>query len=214
MAQFKEIEMSNENNAESAGLVEAQWHESLADRLNRKVNDLRYKVRAWATRKMLKKIVSWNSGNLVEHARRELPGFREGADEMDAYMANQIVELIAVFSSHGHSGFSAGFATSLFETLSRYKPLGPITGDDDEWVDVDYADHMKYQNKRCSQIFKDADGRAYDSQQKIFRDPDGCCYTNSKSRVYIEFPYTPKTEYVDVDAEGEPIATKDGESKE
>jgi len=48
------------------------------------------------------------------------------------------------------------------------------------------------------QVFKDADGRAYDIDGRVFREPNGCCYTSSDSRVYITFPYRPKTEYVDV----------------
>lgn len=41
-------------------------------------------------------------------------------------------------------------------------------------------------------------GKAYDINGKVFKESDGCCYTNKDSRVYIDFPYTPKTEYVKV----------------
>lgn len=36
----------------------------------------------------------------------------------------------------------------------------------------------------------------YDTEGRVFCDPDGICYTNRDSRVDITFPYTPKTEYV------------------
>ena len=60
------------------------------------------------------------------------------------------------------------------------------------------TDEGRWQNIRCSHVFKDGDGRAYDSTGRIFREPNGCCYTSRDSRVYIEFPYTPKREYVEV----------------
>lgn len=137
------------------------------------------------------------------HARRELPGLKPGANEMDVLMANQLLELLAVFSTHGHSGFSAPWAISMFSKLAKHEPLGPLTGESDEWGDVSEssgkAPGTYWQNIRASHVFKDEDGRAYDINGKIFRDPDGCTYTNRDSRVYIEFPYTPKTEIVDVD---------------
>ena len=145
----------------------------------------------------LKDLVKQESeSNYIKAAKRELPGFRDGADPMDKLMGEQILELLAVFSTHGHSGFSAPMAIAIFEKLANHKPLGPLTGEDSEWLDV--GDGM-IQNIRAGHVFKGSDGRAYDSNGKVFRMPDGCCYTNRDSRVYIEFPYTPKTEYVDVD---------------
>ena len=145
----------------------------------------------------LKELVKQESeSNYIANAKRELPGFRDGADEMDKLMGEQILELLAVFSTHGHSGFSAPIAISIFENLANHKPLGPLTGEDSEWSDV--GDGM-HQNIRASHVFKDGDGKAYDINGKVFRDPNGCCYTNRDSRVYVDFPYAPKTEYVDVD---------------
>jgi hypothetical protein len=83
--------------------------------------------------------------------------------------------------------------------LLRYEPLGPLTGEPDEWVDHGYC----MQNNRCSHVFKQADrfdGQAYDIQGKVFREPSGACYTCSDSFVPITFPYTPTTVYVDVPA--------------
>ena len=57
------------------------------------------------------------------------------------------------------------------------------------------------QNHRCSHVFKGPDGRAYDINGRIFCESNGCCYTSRDCRVYIEFPYTPKCEYVDVPSE-------------
>ena len=138
--------------------------------------------------------------NLLRHASSEFDAVWKEQDAMQDLMKNQLSELIEVFSTHGHSGFSAGYAISCFETLVRYKPLGPLTGDDDEWQEV--GDGV-FQNRRCGRIFKQAnrfDGQAYDINGKVFREPNGSCYTSSESMVPVTFPYTPTTEYVDVPA--------------
>jgi hypothetical protein len=139
------------------------------------------------------------SGNYLNHAKRELCGFKDGADEMDQMMANGIADLLGVFGAQGHSGFSAPHAVAIFERLALFKPIGPLTGEDEEWRDCGLQDGVM-QNIRASHVFKDPDGRAYDINGKVFREPNGCCYTSSESRVYIEFPYTPQVEYVDVPA--------------
>jgi hypothetical protein len=137
-------------------------------------------------------------GNLMAHARRELRhGLESKEDGPDRWMAHGLLQLLAVFSLHGHSGSSAPYCASAFADLARFQPLGPLTGADDEWIDHGYC----MQNNRCSHVFKQPDrfnGQAYDIQGRVFREPDGCCYTNSDSLVPITFPYRPKTEYVDV----------------
>lgn len=137
-------------------------------------------------------------GNLMAHARRELPP--ESDDEMQALMNQQLLQIVAVFSLHGHSGFSASYAVGALEKLLRFEPLGPLTGEPDEWFDHGHCQ----QNKRCSHVFKQPDrfnGQAYDIYGRIFREPDGSCYTSGESHVPITFPYTPKREYVDVHKE-------------
>ena len=85
----------------------------------------------------------------------------------------------------------------MFSDLGRFQPLTPLQGTPDEWNECASG---VWQNNRCSHVFKDADGRAYDIDGRIFREPNGCCYTNRESRVYVQFPYTPTREYVDVEA--------------
>ena len=150
--------------------------------------------------------------SLYKHALMELKfaGYfdpeegEEAMSGMNKMMADNVLELIEVFAKQGHSGFSASFCVGLFETLAKYKPLIPLTGRDDEWTDVaEMSGGPLWQNKRCSHVFKQGDGQAYDLDGKVFREPHGACYTSSESRVYITFPYTPKTEYVDVPASEE-----------
>ena len=105
-----------------------------------------------------------------------------------------------------------------------------ITGIDEEWVDVSsYGDSdsdIVYQNKRCSALFKNKDGRCWYLDAIIWKaqhdqtwggnailpneskwtNSDGkptvqfpCPGTNIKGYQYVKaFPFEPKTFYVDV----------------
>lgn len=137
--------------------------------------------------------------NLKNYARSELERAKMFSKDGDFYggmMGNAVMKLIDVFADEGHSGMSASVAVQLFERLARFEPITPLTGADDEWIEV--GDGL-FQNTRCSHVFKE-DGAAYDSEGRIFREPSGSCYTSRDSRVPITFPYTPKREYVDVQA--------------
>lgn len=133
--------------------------------------------------------------NLVEHAKKELQFLRTG-DEMNEAMYRHLIHMVNEFAKEGHSGFSAGYAISALEKLLRFEPLRPLTGESHEWVKV--GDNL-WQNNRCSRVFTDAEGNAYDIDGKVFIDPDGSAYTSEDSHVNITFPYTPHTEFVDVD---------------
>jgi hypothetical protein len=129
-------------------------------------------------------------------------GMYDSGDEMNDAMCEHILKMVDVFAEEGNSGFSANYAINILQKLLRCEPLSPLTGEDDEWDDI--SDHFEgrevYQNKRLSRVFKDGkDGQAYDNQGKVFVEPDGCCYTSRDSRVYIDFPYTPKTKYIQVE---------------
>ncbi|AMO57353.1 hypothetical protein GZ77_15775 [Endozoicomonas montiporae] len=135
--------------------------------------------------------------SLIAHAKKEfeIAGW-PGDDEMQKMMCDCLLELLETFSKQGHSGFSAPYCLEHFDKLARFQTISPLTGEDDEWVDV--GDGM-FQNKRDSTVFKE-NGEAYWLDGKIFRDKDGCTYTNSDSRVPVTFPWVrPESEIVDVD---------------
>ena len=138
--------------------------------------------------------------NYIKHAEMEFKaaGWDLEQDEMQKLICDQVCELLEVFGKHGHSGTSAPYAINLFKKLAMFEPIAPLTGDDWEWNEIG---ENTWQNKRCSHVFKGADGQAYDNEGKIFRDKDGCCYISKKSRVNVEFPYKPKSEYVDSEDE-------------
>lgn len=138
---------------------------------------------------------------LVEYAKSELARIGDEDDEMQKAMNDGLIQIVEVFASQGHSGFSGGYAIAALEKLLRFEPLTPLTGEDDEWTILDYDDDLRAQNKRCSRIFRRADGTAYDIEGRVFRDSEGMTYTNRDSRTEVTFPYVPTTEIVDVPAD-------------
>lgn len=137
--------------------------------------------------------------NLTDFARDELTRaglFSEGSD-YDGMLGDAVMRLVNVFADEGHSGMSASMAVSIFKRVALFEPLTPLTGDEDEWG-APFDGNGGRQNKRCSHVFMDVNGNAYDIQGKIFREPSGSCYQSGDSRVSVIFPYTPTTEYVDV----------------
>ena len=138
---------------------------------------------------------------ICAHADRELRHVGlspEAEDGPNKWAYDNVMALMRVFAGQGHSGFSASYVRGLFHKLANYEPLGPLTGEPDEWNEVSPG---LYQNKRCSRVFKEGD-KVWDIDGKVFRDRGGVTFTNINSRVEIMFPYTPKTEVVDVGPEG------------
>jgi len=154
--------------------------------------------------------------SLLSYAESELDhiGLTE-EDEYNGMMRKHILHMIKEFADEGHSGFSAQYAIDILSKLLSFKPLTPLTGEDDEWCDVsEYSGTTTYQNKRCFSVFKEGkDGEAYNIDGKVFwewyKDEDGNAFKSyygcRDSRVPVTFPYTvpeePIYEYRQSDAE-------------
>lgn len=111
--------------------------------------------------------------------------------EMQQAVTKDILDIYNIFKSQQHSGSSAAYILGLLDRLLRYIPVTPLTGENTEWNKLEYTDDICYQNKRCPQVFKDSDGKAYNVEGKAFSNDNGhTWYTNKDSRVYITFPYT------------------------
>lgn len=128
----------------------------------------------------------------------------EYCDEMQGMICAHVLKLLDVFADEGHSGSTAPYSIDLFSKLASFKPIVPLTGEDWEWCDVsEYGCEPKWQNKRDGRVFKDSDGRAYDIDGVVFyewfedenHERHKSFFTSRESRVYVTFPYTPKTEY-------------------
>ena len=136
--------------------------------------------------------------DLVDYAKSELKkiGMIDSGEPYNDAVTESILELIKTFSNQGHSGFTAPYTIRMFSRLAMFKPLTPLTGEDDEWHETEPG---HYQNNRYSAVFKDKDGIAYDIHGKVFSDDGGeTWYSSSDSRVNVTFPYTvpDKPEYV------------------
>lgn len=152
--------------------------------------------------------------SILDYTKRELDiiGMTEDSpDEMNQMMRKHILHMVQEFANEGHSGFSAKYALEILGNVLDFKPLTPLTGEDSEWIELDYGDDISFQNNRCSTVFKHNDGQAYDINGKVFwdwyTDEGGNKYksyfTSKDSRVYIQFPYTPTTEYIEADSNRE-----------
>ena len=137
---------------------------------------------------------------LMEFAKDELTraGLFDADSDYNGEVGKAVMRLMEQFAEDGHSGASAAYTIGLFERLAKFEPLTPLTGEDDEWTEVgEQNGGPLFQSKRCPHVFKDNTG-AYDIQGRVFREPDGCCFTSGDSRVPVTFPYVPKSEYVDI----------------
>lgn len=120
--------------------------------------------------------------SIIEHAKAELK-----LANVDPATANKIVTDMEAFFDEYDSG---GAVAAMFHTIDdatmrrlvAAKPLTPLTGTDDEWMEV--ADGV-FQNRRCSSVFKENDG-AYDIDIPGHR------------RFPVTFPYMPDRAVVDM----------------
>lgn len=175
-----------------ASIPQFGWYRRTTQRIERAVYD-------WRLRRLHRLLVALTpDSNYVKHCRRELASwFAEGEDSPNRWVADGTERMLRLFATEGHSGSSAPFAIAVLKAIAMFEPWGPLTGAESEWGEPFDYDGTQ-QNRRCSHVFRGKDGRAYDSQGRVFRTPDGSAYTGKDSRVFITFPYKPKVEYVEV----------------
>lgn len=128
--------------------------------------------------------------SLVSWAKAELERIGKDEDGMQDRMNRDILQIVEIFAEQGHSSFSANYALRALKRLLAYKPLTPLTGEDDEWVEVD--DGVE-QNIRCFHVFREKgdNATAHDVVGKVFSDDGGkTWYKCKESRVPVTFPYS------------------------
>ena len=154
--------------------------------------------------------------NLIEHAKNELDyaGLFDNDSDYNGEIGKAVMELIETFSNQEHSGASASIVCSIFNQLAQYKPLGGITGDQDEWSDVS---NNIFQNKRLGSVFKQSDihnCKPYYLDAISWRIVENGSTWNGTaitrdgikitSRQLIKsFPFIPKTFIIDVNDNGD-----------
>lgn len=117
----------------------------------------KFKKNGLVNKKYLQYII--NTSNLCQHALKELKiaGYYNANEGPDKWMREQVMESIALFSSHGNSGFSAPCEINLVKKLSSFDIISPLTLNDEEFMEI--SDDGTMQNKRKYCIFKDPNGR-------------------------------------------------------
>ena len=149
--------------------------------------------------------------SLTKYAEAELARIPHDEDGLQSLMDKNILEIVKIFGEQGHSGFSASYALSILERLLRFKPISPLTGEDDEWVK---SGSGSLQNKRCSSVFKNSDGTCYDIDGIIVSDNGGITWFSSgRFRKKVAFPYAvhlhPEKVYIEYTADVPPGFTGD-----
>lgn len=120
--------------------------------------------------------------NLIEFADGELDRITKDSEGIQDVMNSNVLDIVRIFSEQGHSGFSASYAIAQIRRLLDWKPLTPLTGEEDEW--------NGRQNTRYSAVFRNEDGTAYNIEGKIFTDNGGqSWYSCRESFVPVTFPY-------------------------
>ena len=107
-------------------------------------------------KKVLQRIIK--ESNLCQHAIKELKlaGYGNGEGGPTDWMYQQVLEAVAVFSSHGNSGYSAPWEINLVKDICSWNVISPLRFTDDEWEQIS-ADGT-CQNRRKSDVFKEPDG--------------------------------------------------------
>lgn len=154
--------------------------------------------------------------NSKAHAKRELEILEKTTpDAIIIPFKNEILALCEAFSKSGQGGSAPLTAIAISQAVKKlliFAPITPLTGEDSEWGDVTKYVGGKtiFQNNRDGRVFKDEkDGKAYFIEAIVFDGDIGGRFTGSGilthngenigSIQYIkEFPFVPKTFYVDV----------------
>ena len=139
--------------------------------------------------------------DLVRYAEMQLKlaGLDQPDSDYGGALYDAVMELIRVFDSQGHSGFSAMRTIQLFSHLANFQPLVPLNGSDDEWKEISGSKVL--QNQLDYSVFKE-NGIPYHSDAIVWRRPDGAGFLGTvegiSSSQRIDFPFIPKTFYIDV----------------
>ena len=99
--------------------------------------------------------------NICRHAKAELKraGYGKGEGGPNDWMYEQVMEAVAVFTSHGNSGSSAPFEINLVKKLCSWDIISPLRFTDDEWHQI--SENGTCQNTRKCDVFKEPDGRIH-----------------------------------------------------
>lgn len=116
--------------------------------------------------------------NLLKYAEDELnrAGLLDEDSDYDGMAGKAVLDLVKVFSGQDHSGYSAMLVSDLFNRVSRYEPLSPITSDPSEWMEISEETIGRpgvWQSTRKPSTFSEDGGKTWydiDEQQHDLQD--------------------------------------------
>jgi hypothetical protein len=121
---------------------------------------------------------------MSDFARKELDlaGMFDKDSDYEGMLGEAVMDLIELFASQGHSGFSAAMTVDLFDRLASYKPLTELTDNPDEWNDVSEFQGGKpgWQSTRSPSCFSNDGGKTYwDIDEDYYKhtDEDGLVWS-------------------------------------
>jgi hypothetical protein len=108
-------------------------------------------------------------------ARSEIDraGLFDPGSDYDGMIGEAVMDLCKTFDQAGHSGFSAMWTADVFERLSRWEPLTPITDDPDEWMVIEEeklapGEPTLWQSRRSPGCFSHDGGKTfYDINEEL-----------------------------------------------
>ena len=188
----------------------------------RKIKDIMYTLKYHLFDKFIYKFKKSNTASKAEHEINILE--KTVKDAIIVPFKKEILALVDAFGKSGQSGgsapYTAGAISKAVENLCLQKPLGGVTGIDEEWVDVsEYFEGnnelvVTYQNNRLSSVFKKVNKTTGKERSSyidaiVFKGDNTGGFTSSmvflpsggsvgSSLTIKEFPFEPKTFYIDV----------------
>lgn len=117
--------------------------------------------------------------NMIAWARAELSRVNFGEEDTGV-----MLKIMRTFLDQWDSGGAVAAVVPILHKLMTNTPLSPLTGDDDEWMEIQRSGPFPvYQNKRDYSVFKSETGRCYD--------------IDTPGRPTITFPYDPEVKVID-----------------
>lgn len=154
---------------------------------------------------MNKKLINKNvlndiiaNSNICQHAIKELKlaGYGKGKGGPNDWIYQQVLEAVAVFSSHDNSGGSAIFEIELVKKLCNFDIISPLRFTDDEWCQI--SSDGTCQNRRKGNVFKEPDGSIYYTRAFSKRATDIYIVLILKNGLKIKILFAGMEDYLNV----------------